>query len=766
MKRLLSVSLLLSTLCSFIYGMEQQLIPRFATTHKDALLSPKSNDQDIMTYLSQSNMKTQSTLKNSSLLDDTERANLTENKSLTQAILDAINKSNKLSVAKDKARLEKTISGNIIKIADLSKKISFDDSDKIAIASLKKSPLFQQENINILSQEPNWKSFQEACELLHSLIADFPIPQTIKSAIDALNAQRNQPLFINKEENKDLSDAAKKVIGTIIFIADNIESSNEEDKQLIAQLKNHPLLAQNDISKPSLMLHDVQTQESINKDAQWPSFEKACQTVHNVIPAFPIPYIFNLQGMKKLQNNIEEDAVFSGTLSVHNAYKQLNLYFPEDIKAFEESRTNLEDKILEQEERKITFIEKEEKAIEKEEKELEKEEKQIAEQKNRKQFKKNELLERLQKHRFEEKTDYNRIYFEGIARNIDMETRLLEHDFSQDRLSLLSKYKELLNFHAQRYIELLAKNPNISKEEKIASLEKAFPQNNELLKGYLNTGLQDINIYEMKRKTENLQKNSTKQTGQLASLEQRIKKQELIQEKENEKIDAFMQALIIQQKNYAKEEKINLLRSIMESLPEQELHVNPNLYTPDVFKELFLEIEKKENNKENPTDLLNELENKAVTYINYVVTNNEWETLGDKLAEIEKHLSDYTLFYLQKAAKYNKPLQKVNELENLPKKGFAEEFSFEEEEPHNALPSQKVIEEKPLESIPQIIIPRTPSSTLPELSSEETESQEPSAPGFLANIGSALFQAASFVWEGVNNFFNFIYNFFSGYIQR
>ena len=579
-------------------GMEQQLIPRFATTHKDALLSSQSNDQDIRTYLSQSNIKTQNALKNSSLFGDMERAQLTENKSLTQAILDAIKNSDKLTIAKNKEPLENKISGNIIKIADLSKKIKFNESDKIAIASLKNSPLFQQENINILSQKPNWKRFQEACESLHSFIADFPIPQTIKSATAVINPEGNQPLFINKEKNKE-------------------------------------------------------------------------------------------------------------------------------------------------------------------------------------QFEEDELLKRLQTDRFKKKINYNRIYFEGIARNIDMQTRLLEHDFSQDRLSLISKYKELLNFHAQRYIKLLAKNPNLSKEEKIASLKETFPQNNALLKGYLNAGLQDINIYEMKKKTEKLQKSSTQQTGQLASLEQKIKKLELIQEKENEKLDALTGALIIQRKSYEEEEKINLLRSIIDSQPEQELYVNPDLYTPNVFKELFLEIEEKEKNKEDATDLLNKLEDKAITYINYVVTNNEWETLGDKLAEIEKHLSPYTLFYLQKAAKYNKPLQKViiNEFESPEEKGFVEEFSFEEE-PSNT-PSENVIA-KQLPEPYQIPITNPQSSASPlrqEIESQKPSSQEialqkesmpqePSAPGILATIGSALSQAATFVWEGINNFFNSAYHFFSGYIPK
>jgi len=211
-------------------------------------------------------------------------------------------------------------------------------------------------------------------------------------------------------------------------------------------------------------------------------------------------------------------------------------------------------------------------------------------------------------------------------------------------------------------------------------------------------------------------------------------------------------------------EKEKYLNLIIESKPEINRYLDYSIYTPQYFKDLNLA--KKQST--DPKIYEEKLKSEALIFINYVAANQEWPNPKEKLEYIEDCLGDDTLLYLKAAWDQISIISLKTEIpEYVPEKGTVEEVS--EEEPSKTEPKtqEKTIEEQPIKSYqaPESIKRKSTVATTQPSPQKETKPEEPSSPGFLSRVTTAISQTASFVWHSITGFITYIYNFFSRGLQ-
>jgi hypothetical protein len=182
-----------------------------------------------------------------------------------------------------------------------------------------------------------------------------------------IRLQKKNPLFVQKGQKQIVSEAAIKVIDSIISIANNLNKITEEDKQRIKELKNSPFLQQTNLENPSLTLHSKEQDFDIitslpGQDMRWHQFKEDCKKIKKIVPEFPIPFIIDLGWIKATKESISRKA-----LSINNALERIDKYFPEHIPALQKDRQELLQLVRQQQEERIAAEKKrlEEEAIQK-----------------------------------------------------------------------------------------------------------------------------------------------------------------------------------------------------------------------------------------------------------------------------------------------------------------------------------------------------------------------------------------------------------------
>src|SRR5260221_8518054 len=304
---------------------------------------------------------------------------------------------------------------------------------------------------------------------------------------------------------------------------------------------------------------------------------------------------------------------------------------------------------------------------------------------------------------------YPQGYFQPIANEIDDLEQHLKRHYSSSDFSLLNEYEKQLKFHAKKYIQQLIQNPSYSPQEKLQQLENYFPKNDPTLLEYWYEGQQKINP----QRIQSRQKSDTKQIQSIALY-----------------------------KKLEEDEKKTLLREIMSYKPtlHREETLDFSIYTSDYFH-----AQKNEQQKEKD----------AIIYIKYVINNNDWPDIDDKLKRIEGFLGQDTKFYLLKTLDSITVIllsKRPKEKEIVPARGRVTEVTEEEikETPKIRVPG-RIIEEKQVDFQHPYRKDLKKQSPVAEVKSEHIVQQpEPSSP----NI---FYQAATFVWQSITGFFSYIY---------
>ena len=195
-----------------------------------------------------------------------------------------------------------------------------------------------------------------------------------------------------------------------------------------------------------------------------------------------------------------------------------------------------------------------------------------------------------------------------------------------------------------------------------------------------------------------------------------------------------------------------LLEDIIKYHPHQNPNIDFSIYTPLYFQELAGAIKITENKKQDPAIYNNRLKEDAITYINYVATNQQWPTVEDKLTQIKACLLDKTLFYLETTLRHNQPTMVISVIpkeEPGQESGTVEEMSSEEE-------SEEFSTQEP--TTPTTAVHQQASSTAqqPTFNKALPKRFIPREPQ--PNIFT---QFISFVWTGIANTFNYLLSWLS-----
>ncbi len=199
-----------------------------------------------------------------------------------------------------------------------------------------------------------------------------------------------------------------------------------------------------------------------------------------------------------------------------------------------------------------------------------------------------ETLDQLKEDLNNNKLIYKFGYFEPISKQINKLTELRKKNPTNTTfLFLLKEYKEQLNSHANKGIQWIINNPIYpTSEVKLAILKSYFPESDPILKEYFDLGQQSI---QKKQKVK--------------QIPQQISRQLIVAHSEEKK------------------EK-ELLENIIKYHPHENPKIDFSIYTPLYFRGLSGTVEIIKKVKQDPTIYINKLNEEAITYINYVATNN------------------------------------------------------------------------------------------------------------------------------------------------
>lgn len=255
------------------------------------------------------------------------------------------------------------------------------------------------------------------------------------------------------------------------------------------------------------------------------------------------------------------------------------------------------------------------------------------------------------------------------------------------------------------------------------------------------------------------------------------------QKQKDIKTQELITAKAFKQKKH--EYKIKLLQDIIDSHPKSE-KIDLFEYTPEIFKSLNLDIsiikEKQLSPKQqinltaneyikNITPIIqlkNKLREKAITLINYIITDNEkWPTLEDKLTAIEECLATETEYFLKEALEYNESenLSTIIASEELANKKDEKQTStnISQELPKIETPKIEEEKEKPEFRMPQ----HKPTLQISQLSSSVNDPfKQPQKYVKKTKKAQQPTGWIPYIWQGITNTINTVYYFFSWAIRE